>query len=200
MGIEDIIRKIESETEMKIKEILSSAEKEEKNILAQAEKEAEKIKKKIIEMRKEEIANKKYHEITTTKLEAQKKLLAEKQKIIAEVYEEVLKRLKVLSKDGYRKLLKTLILKFASGGEEIIVTGKDKTKIDTNFLQNLNRELQKRGKKTLTLSFSNRDLSGGFILRSPQAEINVSFPLLLRSLREKTEFEVVKILFGNGQQ
>lgn len=198
MAIEDIIKKIESETETKINKFLSSAREEEGNILTQAGNEAEKIKEKTITAGKEEIANRKNRQISAVTLEAQKKLLAEKQKIIAEVYEEVLKKLGTLAKDKYRELLRILILKLAGGGEEIIIADNEKTKIDNNFLKDLNRELQKAGKKPLTLSFTNRNIPGGFILRSQQVEINVSFPLLIRSLREKTEFPVIGILFSNG--
>lgn len=198
MAIEDIIKKIESETETKINKFLSLAKEEEGNILTRAGNEAEKIKEKTIATGKEEYAHKKNRQISAATLEAQKKLLAEKQKIVAEVYEEVLKRLGTLAKDKYRELLRILILKLAGGGEEIIIADNEKTKIDDNFLKDLNRELQKAGKKPLTLSFTNRNIPGGFILRSQQVEINVSFPLLIRSLREKTEFPVIGILFSNG--
>ncbi len=198
MAIEDIIKKIESETETKINKFLSSAKEEEKNILTQAGNEAEKIKEKTIATGKEEYAHKKNRQISAVTLEAQKKLLAEKQKIVAEVYAEVLKRLGTLAKDKYRELLRILILKLAGGGEEIIIADNEKTKIDNNFLKDLNRELRKAGKKPLTLSFTNRNIPGGFILRSQEVEINVSFPLLIRSLREKTEFPVIGILFSNG--
>lgn len=198
MAIEDIIKKIESETETKINKFLSSAKEEEGNILTRAVNEAEKINQKTIATGKEEYAHKKNRQISAVTLEAQKKLLAEKQKIVAEVYAEVLKRLGTLAKDKYRELLRILILKLAGGGEEIIIADNEKTKIDNNFLKDLNRELQKAGKKPLTLSFTNRNIPGGFILRSQQVEINVSFPLLIRSLREKTEFPVIGILFSNG--
>lgn len=201
MAIEDIIKKIESETVTKINKLLSSAKEEEGNILTRAGNEAEKIKEKTIATGKEEYAHKKNRQISAATLEAQKKLLAEKQKIIAEVYEEVLKRLGTLAKDKYRELLRILILKLAGGlkEEEIIIADNEKTKIDDNFLKDLNRELQKAGKKPLTLSFTNRNIPGGFILRSQQVEINVSFPLLIRSLREKTEFPVIETLFSNGK-
>ncbi|HCJ66579.1 MAG TPA: hypothetical protein DHV62_04455 [Elusimicrobia bacterium] len=198
MAIEDIIHKIESATETKIKEILTSAKEEEKNILTQTEIEAEKIKKRILETGKKELAEKKSRQITITTLEARKTLLAEKQKIISEIYTEVLKKIEGLPKNEYSQLLKGLVLKLANGGEEIIVAERDKSKIDSNFLKDVNRELAKKGKKSLTFSSVMRNIPGGFLLRSGESEINVSLPLLIKSLRETTESQLVKVLFSNS--
>lgn len=183
-----------------MKEILTSAKEEERNILARAETEAENIKKKMLKSGEEQLVEKGQRQVTLAKLEARKTLLEEKQKIINEVYEEVARKLEGLPLNQYRKLLKELILKFATGGEEVIVTEKDKSKIDTDFLKDLNRELAKRNKKPLSLSTVTRNIPGGFILRSGKLEINVSFPALIKFLREKTEFQVIGELFGNGQQ
>ena len=198
MGLEEIIRKIVSETETKVKEILTLAKEEKRNILAQAENAAQKIKEKMLKNGEEELGEKKQRQITLVKLEAQKTLLEEKQKIINEVYLGVKEKLENFSSQEYRKLLKELILKFATGGEEIIVAEKDKSKIDTDFLKNLNHELAKKDKKSLSLSPVTRNIPGGFILRLRKLEINLSFPALIKFLREKTESQVVKILFGNG--
>lgn len=198
MALEEIIRKIELEREKKIKEILTSAKEEERSILARAESDAEKIKKKIIETGEKEIIAKKQAEITMAQLEARKTLLAEKQKIISEVYTEVLKKIEELPKEEYRKLLKELILKVANGGEEIIVAKKDRSKIDPDFLKEINRELARKEKKPLTLSSDEQNIPGGFLLRSGKSEIKLTFSLLVKSLREKTESQVVKLLFGNG--
>jgi len=198
MGLEEIIRKIVSETETKVKEILTLAKEEKRNILAQAENAAQKIKEKMLKNGEEELGEKKQRQITLVKLEAQKTLLEEKQKIINEVYLGVKEKLENFSSQEYRKLLKELILKFATGGEEIIVAEKDKSKIDPDFLKDLNHELAKKDREPLSLSLVTRNIPGGFILRLRKLEINLSFPALIKFLREKTESQVVKILFGKG--
>lgn len=154
----------------------------------------------MLETGERELAEKKRRQITLATLEAQRTLLEEKQKIIAEVYTEVLKRIEKLPDDKYRGLLRNLILKLAAGGEELIIGEKDRSKISPDFLKDLNRELEGRGKKPLKLSLEVRNIPGGFILRLRKSEVNVSFPLLIKSLREKTEFRVIGELFGNGQQ
>ncbi len=198
MAIQDIIHKIELETQTKIKEILSSAKEEERNILANAESEAKKIKEKMLKNGEEELAEKKRRQLTAATLEARRMLLEEKQKIVSEVYEEVQKKLENLSPNEYQKLIRKLILEAANGSEEVIIAEKDKSKIDTDFLKDLNRELAKKGKKPLLFSPVTQNISGGFILRSGKLEINSSFPALLKSLREKTEFQVIRELFSNG--
>ncbi len=199
MAIEDIIRKIESVSETKIKEILTSAKEEESNILAQAEIEAEKIRNKILETGNKELAEKRSRQITMTTLEARKTLLAEKQRIIGGIYAGVLKKIEELPKDEYTRLLKGLILKLANGGEEIIIAERDKPRIGANFLKELNRELTKKEKKPLTFSSMVRNIPGGFLLRSGESETNVSLPLLIKLLREDTELQVVKVLFSDGK-
>jgi len=198
MAIQDIIHKIELETQTKIKEILSSAKEEERNILANAESEAKKIKEKMLKNGEEELAEKKRRQLTASTLEARRMLLEEKQKIVSEVYEEVQKKLENLSPNEYQKLIRKLILEAANGGEEVIIAEKDKSKISPDFLKDLNRELAKKGKKPLLFSPVTQNISGGFILRSGKLEINSSFPALLKSLREKTEFQVIRELFSNG--
>lgn len=195
MAIEEIIRKIELETEEKTKQILTSAKEEEKNILEKARAEADKIKEQTLKIRKGEIQENKRREITLADLEARKTVLAEKQKIVSEVYAQVLKRLENLEPREFRELMKKLILTIASGGEELIIAQKDKHKISPESIKEINQILAKQKKEPIRLSEEVHNVPGGFILRKGNSEINISFPALVKSLREKTELEVIKLLF-----
>lgn len=195
MAIEEIIRKIELETEEKTKQILTSAKEEEKNILEKARAEADKIKEQMLKIRKGEIQENKRREITLADLEARKTVLAEKQKIVSEVYARVLERLENLEPREFRELMKKLILTIASGGEELIIAQKDKHKISPESIKEINQILAKQKKEPIRLSEEVHNVPGGFILRKGNLEINISFPALVKSLREKTELEVIKLLF-----
>jgi len=144
---------------------------------------------------KEEIQEKKEREITLAELEARKTVLAEKQKIISEVYAQILQRLENLSAKEFGELTKKLILNIASGGEELIVAQKDKHKISPESIKEINQILGRQKKEPIHLSQERHNIAGGFVLRKGNLEINFSFPALVKSLREKTESEVIKLLF-----
>jgi len=89
------------------------------------------------------------------------------------------------------------MLKSCQTGEELVVVGKnDRKRIDQKLINNVNAELVKAGKKgKLKLSSEPASIPDGFILKSGKIEISNSWENILRSLREKTEEEVIKLLF-----
>lgn len=199
MPLEEIIQRIKKETADQIKEIQWQAREEEKKILSQAEEEARRLKEELSQRAKLKASRLKDSLLSSARLEFQKSILAEKQAILGEVFQEVIDRLQKLNSEEYLRVLGKLLLQTVeTGEEEIIVPPRDRQQLDSVFLSRINQQLKQRGKKgNLKLSEQTRPLAGGFILRSGKVEINNSFSALVTQKREMQEREIVDVLFGD---
>ena len=130
-------------------------------------------------------------------LEAQKQILSEKQKVLNEVYEEAKKRARGLPLGKYQSLIKKMIIEATEEGtEEIFIGQEEKGKITEKLIQEINHQIKKGGEKgKLTFGRQKVKLENGFLIRSDKHQIDNSWENIIKSLREKTEDEVVKILF-----
>ena len=84
------------------------------------------------------------------------------------------------------------MLEVARGGEELILSSRDRESLGDGFLRKVNERLP----GTITLSEETREMAGGFVLRTPEIEINESFEERIRSLRDEMEAEVARKLFA----
>jgi len=197
MSLEKILEKIVQDSDKEIRKIIDEAESRASRIIEEAGREAEKV---VQELTREGIENaRKVREriVTLASLESRKRILGEKQRILAEVYREVEKRMRNLNGRDYRELVKKIMLQSCQTGEELVVVGKnDSKRIDEKLIDSVNGELVKAGKKgKLKLSSEPASIADGFILKWGKIEISNSWENILRSLRERTEDEVIKLLF-----
>jgi len=197
MPLEKILEKIIHDSDKEIRKIIDEAESRASQIIEEGKREAERM---VGELTREGIENaRKGGEriVTLTSLESRKRILGEKQKILGEVYQEVEKRIRNLNGRDYRELVNRIMLESCQSGEELVVVGKnDRKRIDEKLINSVNAELVKGGKKgKLKLSSEPASIPDGFILKSGKIEISNSWDNILRSLREKTEDEVIKLLF-----
>ena len=111
---------------------------------------------------------------------------------------KVLENLREKDRAGEYGLTRDLLMKaIETGTEEIIVSPDDRKAIGRSFINSLNADLIKAGKKgEITLSDETRNIRGGFILKRGRAETNSSFDTLLTMLRDDVETRVAGILFG----
>lgn len=187
-------------------------------ILADAKAEAEKIKgeaeKKLAAERArldEELADyraqtqvlaakaaydKKLHLLASARMDIAKELLAEKRKIVDEVFEQAAQQLLNMGDDDYRKLCTKLMLEAVETGDEEVVVDKKEKRINQEFIKTINRELGPGFKGNLKLAGEKQDLGGGFILRRGKIKNNVSFEVLLGQARKQLEIELAKDLFS----
>lgn len=196
-GIDRIKERIIEEAEIKKQEILNKAQKEAEEILSDSRQKAVEIKQQVLEKAKKAAEEEKRKIISMAELEERKRFLEAKQQIIDEVFDEAKKRLENMNPQAYRKLLKKMILKSSiNGDEQLIIADKDKAVINADFLQEVNSELVKLGKKgSLKLSSETQTMMGGFILQSKDLEINSTFDSLIKVQREELESQIAKILF-----
>jgi len=189
-----------------VEKILSDARAEAEKIKNQAqEKEAAeqaKLDEQLAEHRKqtEIIAQKaskakKMHLLSAARMEIAKEFLAEKRKILDEVFAQAREQLLSLPDEQYRKLITDLMLKAVETGDEDVIIDTNENRIDQELINQVNKQLRSNGKGNLRLSDQRQDLGGGFILRRGKIKNNVSFEVLLTQARRELEIELAKELF-----
>ena len=197
MSLEKILEKIIQDSEEEIRKILDEAKSRASQIIEEGKREAEKVTRELTREGEENARKVKEIIVTLASLESRKRILGEKQKILGELYLEVEKRIRNLNGRDYRELVKKIMLESCQTGEELVVIGEnDRKRIDQELIESVNAELVKAGKKgKLKLSPEPASIPDGFILKLGKIEINSSWGSILRSLRENTEDEVIKLLF-----
>jgi len=197
MTIKDINDKIISDAKIQANKIIAQAEDNADDIIKNGEKEADDIKKIILYKINQEASLKKSKILTEANLEAKKIILLEKQKIMEDVFVNALESILKLDGKNYHGFIRKMILDNIEKGDETIFIGSpDKSRISIDFIQDINKELEAKGKKgELKLSTSYLPIKGGIIIGSGTIRKNISLELLLKNVREESEMQMSKILF-----
>jgi V/A-type H+-transporting ATPase subunit E len=191
-----------------IEKILADAKAEAEKIKKQAkEKEAveqAKLKEQLREFDKQTQAiaqkageDKKAHLLAAARMDIAKQLLAEKRKILDEVFAQARQHLENLSDEQYCKLMAKLMLKAVESGDEEVVIDNEEKRIDQKFIKNINQQLAPGRKGNLKLSEDRDNIEAGFILKRGKIKNNVSVEVLLAQARRELEIELAKKLFGD---
>ncbi len=173
----DVINKAEREAERIVKEAHKESEDEKRKL----ELELESKEEKAMENAKETIEIIERRELPGATLEAKKKKLVEKRKLIESIFEEARANIdKKLKKTERKDLINRILKKIES---EITVGTLYCNKIDAELINN---------KKV-----KYKDMQGGIIAEDKTGRVLVdySFETLLEQIREKYISEVTKILF-----
>lgn len=187
-------------------------------ILTDAKAEADKIKKQADEKRADEQAkldeqladyktqtqtlaeqagkDKKSHLLAAARMQIAKDFLAEKNKILDQAFHQARRKLQNLSDEEYRALCTKLILDTIETGDEEVIVDNNETRIDHEFIKQINRQLGPGYKGNLKLSNERQDIAGGFILKRGRVKNNVSLDVLLTQARKQLEIELAKELFS----
>ncbi len=138
----------------------------------------------------------KSHILAAARMEIAMEFLAEKRKILDEVFSQARRQLQNLPDDQYRNLVSKLLLESVQTGHEEVVVDKNENRIDQQLIELANQKLGSAGKGNLRLSQEKQDIDGGFILRSGRIKTNVSFDVLFQRARKELEIELAKDLFA----
>ena len=193
--------------ELVVKKILADADTEAAKIKAEAdEKQAaeqckfdeqlNKYKKQTEKLSQKAAQDKKAHLLAAARMDIAKDYLAEKRKILDEVFAQARQKLQNLPDGEYCKLMTKLMLKAVETGDEEVIVDNNEKRIDQKFIKNINRELGPGYKGNLRLSGEKQNLGGGFILKRGKIKNNVSIEVLLAQARKELEIELAKKLFG----
>lgn len=197
MALIDILNHIEESYQKKILEIKKEQEQKISSIFQSVSYEQELIKEQIKEISKREIEENKKRKLAIVYLELRKEILQVKQKIIEEIFKKAYQIIINLDLDKYLKLIKKLIKNNAeTGEEEIVFSLNDKERISKTFIEEINQELKKEGKRgNLILSNKNHQGEGFLLLYKDEKIINCTFKTIFDKIKEDLETKVSKILF-----
>lgn len=201
MPLEDILEKISERAASLKQEILASAKADAESRIQASREEASRIEAEII--REAQVEAEQIRSIAASRSDMQQKqmLLGVKQELISQVFDEAVKRLADLPGDEYRALLIDLIGRKADGTEELILSKHDESRLGADFGDAVNEALKAQGKTAnLRLSYVPDGLGGGFIVKKGLVADNVTFPAILRLIREDLEIELARILFEEPER
>lgn len=200
MGLEELKTQIISDANKKSEEIKARAQAKAQEIIKEAEERAKKIREESLRKAEEEAKSVRARIVGEAKLEARNLLLFAKQELISEALKRALAEISELPDKEYLEFIEHQLLSAFNSGElkgECIIefSEKDKRRATQDWLKNIEKKLEI---KNLKLELSNnfrKDFTGGFILKTPELEINYSLEAIVRSKIDLIEQEVAKILF-----
>ncbi|TYQ14991.1 UNVERIFIED_CONTAM: V/A-type H+-transporting ATPase subunit E [Acetivibrio alkalicellulosi] len=196
-GVNKIKERILEEAQLHAEENIKRAQKEASDIINNAKKDAEAKKNEILEKAKIEAVEVKKRLKAVAELEARKQRLQAKQEIVEEAFDLTIKKLNNMPDEQYNSIIFELIVNsIKNGSEEIILNERDKKRLPSDFVQEVNNKLSTRGIKVkVNLSDETRNINGGFILKLDDIEVNNSFDSIIRMKRDEIESEVIRSLF-----
>lgn len=198
MSVDKITEKILSDAQAEVKGIQTEIAKKTEKILAEGREQAAALEKEAEEEAKRRAEDQKGKDIATAELELRKALLAQKQGLIQQVFDQALKRMANLKGQEYQRFITKLLLNVVEvGDEQVVFSGSGDHEIGEKLLEEVNARLAKEGRKgNLRIVREDRDLQGGFILRRGKMEVNCSLKALFNTVREELEPQVSGILFS----
>ncbi|RZN44370.1 MAG: hypothetical protein EFT35_00040 [Methanophagales archaeon ANME-1-THS] len=214
MGTNEIIEKIKSEAHAEYERIISEAKENATKKLEEAKKELELQKKRSIEAEERKGAEEKERIIRAARQHGRKLKWMVEEEMIEKVFQEALKRMKEVKREGFKEntyptILAGLILdgamSIATGsrqGEEfeLLVSEEDASYIDQPMLKRIHDTLRRDKGVDLRLSLSRERIktAGGVIVRRRDGKIEVSNTVEQRMARFSTGLreDIVKTLFS----
>jgi len=200
LGAEKLTEKILEEARQQAQKDVDQAKREAADMLKGARKEAEQRHKSILDKAQREAAERKRRLIAYAELDARKQRLKTKQDMLEDAFRKAIESLNSMPVEKYRDMLVDMVARAVrKGDEEIILSERDRKRLGDDFAGLVNERLKNNSLKArIVLSDETRDISGGFILRSGNVEMNNSFETIIRMVRDELEADVAKALFGEG--
>ena len=194
MDAKEIVTKIMSDANAEVEKIRAQAKEEIqhkqdklKSELARFDKETELLAASAAEDKKARV-------LATARMEIAKQNLQTRKKLIDEIFAKAADKIKNMNDADYVQLMEKLLIASVETGNEQIVIGKNDNRLDANFLETVNKQLDSKGH--LTIANDKADIDAGFILRRDKVRVNVSLDVLLGQVREELEIEIAKELFN----
>lgn len=188
-GKENIIAKILSDSDEKCKAILADAQKEAQEIAQNAQEFVAEQQQRLQERLDGVFEERSRNYLATAKLDAGKYKLAQKQQLLADCYNKAMDALVALPNDKKLAFIGKLLQNFAEDGETVQIIKADSGLITQAFLDGFG--------KNLKLSPTHIDARGGIVLQGVGYQKDLTLATVASYVREQTEGEVAKILFGD---
>ncbi len=196
MEAEQVVEKILADAKAEADKKKKEAEAKEAAEQAKLTEQLDEYKKQTELLAKKAGEDEKSHILAAARMDIAKQYLAEKRKILDEVFEQARRQLQDLPDEEYRALIKKLLLDTVETGDEEVVVDTKEKRIDREFIKKINSELASSKKGNLRLSNQKQDIGAGFILKRGKIKTNVSMEVLLGQARKELEIELAKELFS----
>jgi V/A-type H+-transporting ATPase subunit E len=197
MEAEQVVEKILADARAEADKIKKQADDNETGEQNKLSQQLDEYKKQTGILAKQAGEDKQSHILAAARMNIAKEYLAEKRKILDEVFEQARQQLQNLPDEEYHALIKKLLLEAVETGDEKVVVDTNEGRIDHEFIKQINRELGPGFQGNLKLSDERQDLGAGFILTRGKIKTNVSIEVLLGQARKELEIQLAKELFEN---
>lgn len=197
MEAEQVVEKILADAKAEAQKVKQQADEIGAAEQAKINEESNEYKKQSEILAKKAADDKKSHVLAAARMDIAKEYLAEKRKILDEVFEQARRQMQNLPDKEYQELCKKLIIDAVETGDEEVIIDTNEKRIDHDFIKKVNRELGPGFKGNLKLSKEKQNLGAGFILKRGKIKTNVSVDVLLDLARKELEIDLAKILFEN---
>jgi V/A-type H+-transporting ATPase subunit E len=195
MEAQQVIEKILAEANAEAQKIKGQAKEKEAAEQAKLDEQLSQFNEQTETLAQKAAEDEKSHVLAAARMDIAKQFLAEKGKILEEVFAQSRRQLQQLPDDQYRQLIAKLMLQAVETGGEQVILDKDEARIDQQLIDQVNQQLSAGGKGNLKLSDQRRDLGGGFILSRGKIKTNVSFKVILDQARKDLEIDLAKEVF-----
>jgi len=195
MEAQQVIEKILAEANAEAEKIKEQAQEKEAVEQAKLDEQLSQFNEQTETLAQKAAADEKSHVLAAARMDIAKQLLAEKGKILDDVFKQSRRQLQQLPDDQYHQLITKLMLQAVETGQEQVILDINEARIDQQLIDQVNQELSANGKGDLKLSDQRRDLGGGFILSRGKIKTNVSFEVILDQARKDLEIGLAKEVF-----
>jgi len=199
MAIEGILERIAADARAEAERIAAEAERDAARIREEGSKRCDAIARDAEARARREAEERRKHLEVALEREAARAILAEKQRLIDEVFARARERIEKLDAGAYADLAARILARAASSGDEEIILPEGDDRIGTDLVARVNADLAKAGRKgELRIAEERRRMGSGFILRSGRRETNCTVDAMIEAKREDLEAIVAQVLFGGG--
>lgn len=197
MEAQQVVEKILADAKAEAQKIKQAADEKEAAEQAKLTGQLDEYNKQTQDIAQKRADDEKLHILAAARMDISKQMLAEKRKILDEVFEKVRSRFEKLPDEEYSKLITKLMLEAVETGDEEVIVDKDEKRIDEKFISRINSRIDKKGKGKLKMAGERQNIGAGFVLKRGKIKVNVSIEVLLQQARGKLETELAKELFGD---
>lgn len=196
-GIEKIKARIAADAEAEDSAARKESEQRVAQIRAEYEQKAQAEAAAIIREGEKENEQRVSRVDRTAQLEAKRSVLALKQEMVSKAFDLAKEKLAAMPEADYVAFLTRQIAQAASSGrEELVMSPADHDKCGEKVVKSANEALTAKGLPgALTLSEETRPMTGGFILKQGDVEVNCTVDILLELIRGELAAQVAEVLF-----
>ena len=193
-GIDNIVQKINEDSQQKIKQLEEETAIQIKEINALEDKKAQEIIDKLsAEADKKEEAIRRNAK-SGAEMANRQELLTTRQQMLNVAFEKALEAMKQMDSSKKSAFVKAMVLSSAKGDEKIVASSSDSVYTES-LLSELNSALKAEGKQgELTYDLTSEKIDG-LILKKDGMEINLTYEEVIRQIKGEIDSEVSKILF-----